>query len=153
MSAADTPISPDVINDKIVTLRNRLSAVEDELDRLRAELEWWETGQRLFGGGTPPAEAGSEADPAGVTASAESPNSEKPTLRNAIREVLGQEPRKTWKSEAVIEELQRRGWIPSGDNAAHHVRSMLAQMHRKGQARRMGRGMYRLPPEATTDSS
>ncbi len=151
MSSADAPISPSVINDKIATLRNRLSAVEDELDRLRAELEWWETGQRLFGDGTPPAEAGSDA-PETTAAFAGSLNGEKPTLRNAIREVLGQEPRKTWKSEAVIDELQRRGWIPSGDNAAHYVRSMLAQMHRKGQARRMGRGMYRLPPEATDSS-
>jgi hypothetical protein len=148
MSSAEAPISPNVISQKIVELRARVSSTEDELNRLRTELEWWETGQRLFGeedgemaenGATPPESAPSAKAPA---------NGKKPTLREAIFFVLGQEPRKTWKAEAVIKELRRRDWIPSGENAEHHTRSMLAQMHRKGQARRMSRGAYRLPPDS-----
>jgi hypothetical protein len=137
------PIPAEVIAEKIDALRAKVAATTDELERLRTELDWWETGQRLFGAAeTDSASARETAQPAASDAA-----DGKPTLRAAILAVLGQEPRKTWKTEAVIAELRRRGWLPKGEYAEHHTRSMLAQMHRKGQARRVDRGQYRLPPE------
>jgi hypothetical protein len=143
----DVPLSPGAIEENITRLKKTVSVKEDELNGLQAELEWWEKGQELFG--RVPGEA---TDPLPI-ADAESEDAEhslngsRPPLRNRILTILGQEPRKTWKAEQVIDEMRERDWMPSGDSAEHHVRSMLAQMHRKGQARRMGRGMYRLPPE------
>ncbi len=134
------PIPPDVIDQKIAALRGEVAAAAAELERKRAELEWWETGRRLF------SETTDTEDDAGAEDDANDKGT-KPTLRAAILAILGQKPRKTWKTEAVIAELRRRDWLPNGENAEHHTRSMLAQMHRKGQARRMDRGYYRLPPQ------
>jgi hypothetical protein len=150
MSSSDAPISPAVIRQKAVELRERVSAVEDELNRLRTELEWWETGQRLFGDEGGVAENG--AAPPDPAPSVKASHGKGPSLRQAILLILGEEPRKTWKTDQVIAELRRREWFPSGDNAEHHTRSMLAHMHRKGQARRMARGAYRLPPEPKDSS-
>jgi len=150
MSSSESPISPAVIDEKVAELRGRVSASEDELNRLRTELEWWETGQRLFGD-----------DEGGVTENGAAPapapsrgasSGRRPSLRQAILLILEEGPRKTWKTDQVIAELRRREWFPSGENAEHHVRSMLAHMHRKGQARRMARGAYRLPPEPKDSS-
>jgi hypothetical protein len=140
---SESPISAAVIAENISRLRKHVSAKEDELNSLRTELEWWETGQQLFG--DVPAEPSDELplEPA----ESQTANGAKPPLRNRILLILAQEPRKTWKTDAVIAEMRERDWLPGGEHAEHHVRSMLAQMHRKGQARRMGRGQYRLPPE------
>jgi len=131
--SSEPPISEEVISAKVRELRSLIEAQEEQLDRMREELQWWETGQRLFGGPPEPTvthEVGS--------------NGSKPSLREGITAVLADGPA-VWKTEDVIEELQRRDWLPNGKNAAHHVRSMLAEMHRKGQARRVTRGRYRLP--------
>jgi hypothetical protein len=146
---SETPISAAVIAENINRLRKHVSAKEDELNSVRAELEWWETGQQLFGdvpdepSDELPLEAADEPDANGA----------KPPLRSRILMILAQQPRKTWKTDAVIAEMRERDWLPGGEYAEHHVRSMLAQMHRKGQARRMGRGMYRLPPERKDESA
>ena len=145
--SSDLPISARAIAERITELRKAVSTAEDQLNRLREELEWWEKGQRLFVLEPEPQEPLPLNEDADEESAPTSSNGTKPTLRGAILAVLGQEPRKTWKTEAIIAELQRRDWMPGGEYADHHVRSMVAQMHRKGQARRMGRGMYRLPPD------
>lgn len=142
--SSDAPFSAGEIAEHITEMRKAVSDAEDRLNRLRTELEWWETGQQLFGDSAPtkPAEQ--------LPLPADDPpptNGAMPSLRKRIQIVLGMEPRKSWKTDAVIDELRRREWLPGGDYAEHHVRSMLGQMHRKGQARRMARGLYRLPPE------
>ena len=143
---SDAPISAAVIADNISRLRKHVSTTEDELNSLRTELEWWETGQQLFG--DVPAEPSGELPLETAVEHTTAANGAKPPpLRNRILMVLAQEPRKTWKTDAVIAELREHDWLPAGEYAEHHVRSMLAQMHRKGQARRMARGTYRLPPE------
>lgn len=145
----DPPITAAQIAANISQLQKQVSATEDTLSRLRTELEWWETGRKLF---ADELSAPSDELPLEVAETASS-NGDKPPLRNRILAVLGQEPRKTWRADAVIAELRQRDWLPGGENAEHHVRSMLAQMHRKGQARKMGRGTYRLPPEQKDGTS
>jgi hypothetical protein len=142
--SSDAPIPPAVIAENVAELRKRVAATEAELEQLRTQLDWWETGQRLFGDDT---EAEPKAEPASTLPEGSSDGG-RPSLREAVLTVLSQEPVKTWKTEAVIEELRKRDWLPNGKYGEHHTRSMLAQMHRKGQARRMGRGLYRLPPSA-----
>jgi len=146
------PIPPEVIEQKIRSLGKEVDDAEEYLDRLRQELEWYVRGRRLFGDSvqnpaTDPlpgiAEERETSDDTEIVGGEENG---KPTLRDAILDVLGQEPRKTWQMEAVIEELRRHDWLPGGKNAEHHTRSKLAEMHRKGLARRMDRGRYRLPP-------
>jgi hypothetical protein len=141
---SETPISAKVISENINRLRKEASAKEDELNSLRAELEWWETGQQLFGEAP---EEPTDRLPLETSEETTATNGAKPSLRTRILLILSQEPRKTWKTEDVIAEMGKRDWLPGGEYAEHHVRSMLGQMHRKGQARRMGRGMYRLPPK------
>ncbi len=143
------PIPTEVIVQTIRSLQKEVSETEDHLRRLREELEWYERGQQLFGNSVEPAVERlpgieEEREPGNDMATREGG---KPMLRDAILHVLAQEPRKTWKTEVVIEELRTRGWLPGGKNAEHHTRSKLAEMHRKGQARRVDRGRYRLPPE------
>ena len=142
--SSDAPMSAGEIADHITKMKRAVSEAEDRLNRLQMELEWWETGQKLFGDA--PTNVVAEELPLDTDA-VESSNGTMPSLRDRIATVLGQEPRKTWKTEKVIEELKRRDWLPGGEYGEHHVRSMLAKMHRRGEARRQGRGMYRLPPE------
>lgn len=143
----DPPITAAQIAANISQLQKQVSTTEDALSRLRTELEWYETGRQLFANEQPEPSAELPLEEPPEVSDGASSNGSRPPLRNRILAVLGQEPRKTWKTDAVIAEMRRRDWLPGGNYAEHHVRSMLAQMHRKGQARRMGRGMYRLPPD------
>jgi hypothetical protein len=147
MSSSDPPIAPDVMARRIGDLRAEVAATETRLSKLQAELAWYQDGEKLFGDAPPdpdvvPALPGLAGEPP-----ARKTNGDKPTLRLAILTVMREHPTKTWKTESVIAELTRRDWLPNGANAEHHARSMLAQMHRKGQAKRIERGRYRLPPE------
>lgn len=137
-------------------LRAWVEAAEHQLESKRAELVWYEDGLRLFGDG----ERDPEVEPplpgfAGDSANEGRNGSErasKPSLRNAILAIMREQPTKSRKVESVIAELRRRDWLPGGENGEHHTRSMMAQMHRKGQLRRVDRGRYRLPPEPKDDS-
>lgn len=146
------PIPPAVIAKRIGELRAEVGASEAHLTMLRAELAWYEDAKRLFGDARPdpavePSLPGLASEPA--TAST---NGSKPTLRQAILIVMGEDSRKTWKVEAVISGLRHHGWLPGGDNGEHRTRSVLAQMHRKGEVKRIDRGRYRLPPAPKDDS-
>jgi hypothetical protein len=140
---SDMPLSEETIASNMQVLRSRISALESELARAREELSWWQTGLRLFGEPAP-------AEPPMQASFNESANGSKPPLRKAILTLL-EENQQSWTTDAVIKELRERAWMPNGQNAQHHVRSMLAQMHRKGEASRVGRGRYRLALPARTD--
>jgi hypothetical protein len=118
--------------------------------RLLDELEWWESGKRFFGfdgdqEGEPEAQ---EKAPEPVSGQQQSfiSNGSKPTLREAIMRVIGEQPKKTWQTEEVLTALRKRGWISDAKNADQHARSKMGEMHRKGDLRRIRRGHYRLPP-------
>lgn len=145
------PIPLDVIKRRIGELRVEAEAAEDHLANVRAELAWYEDAQRLFGDASPNPDVEPSLPGLGDSPGA-SPNGSKPTLRQAILTVMREQPNKTWKVEAVIGELRRRDWLPAGAHGEHHTRSMMAQMHRKGQAKRIDRGRYRLPPTPKDDS-
>ncbi len=167
---AKVPLPPDLITAKVDELQDRIDAAEQELERLRVELEWWETGRRLFGeeaeaeeesaqvaepSPAKPSEEGKGEDgtPAAEDSVDRSTNA-RPTLREALLTILQEQPNKTWPNDDMLAEMERRGWMPSGKNAQQHVRSMLAEMHRKGQARRVGHGRYRAPrPTPTKDAA
>lgn len=143
----DPPITAAQLVANINQLQKQVNETEDVLSRLREELEWYETGLQLFADEDSGVSAELPLVGLSEDSEIESSNGSKPPLRNRIITVLGQEPRKTWKTDALIAELRQRDWLPNGEHAEHHVRSMVAQMARKGQARKMARGAYRLPPE------
>jgi hypothetical protein len=144
------PIAPATIAKRIGELRTEVDAVEIRLAALRAELAWYEDGKRLFGDA--PRDPDVERPLPGPDNEPARTNGAKPTLREAILTVMRERPTKTWPVESVIAELRQREWLPTGDNAEHRTRSTLAQMHRKGQVKRMDRGRYRLPPESKDGS-
>lgn len=140
-----SPIPPELINKRIGQLRDDVDSTEDQLSKLRAELAWYEEAKQLFGDAPPDPDV--EPPLPGITEERETPstNGAKPTLRQAILKVMSDDARKTWKVETVIAELRERGWMPGGEHAEHRTRSVLAQMNRKGEIKRMDRGRYRLP--------
>jgi len=144
------PIAPAVIAKRIGELRTEVDAVETRLAALRAELAWYEDGKRLFGDA--PRDPDAEPPLPGLDPEPSPVNGAKPTLREAILTIMAERPNKTWPVESVIAELRQREWLPTGTHAEHRTRSTLAQMHRKGQAKRMDRGRYRLPPAPKDDS-
>jgi hypothetical protein len=140
------------IEARIGELRGAVDAEEQKLAMLRDELTWYEEAKRLFGNAprdpaVEPALPGLASQPGGPIA-----NGDKPTLRQAILTIMREQPNKTWAVESVISELRRRTWLPSGANGEHRTRSVLAQMHRKEQVKRIQRGRYRLPPERKDSS-
>lgn len=145
------PIPPAVIAKRIGELRTEVDAAETRMAALRAELAWYEDAKRLFGDAPRDPEVERPLPGLGNEEAARA-NGAKPTLREAILTVMRERPNKTWPVESVIAELRQRDWLPTGTHAEHRTRSTLAQMHRKGQAKRMDRGRYRLPPEPKDDS-
>lgn len=144
------PIPPAIIRQRIGELRAEVATAEEYLATIRAELAWYEHGEKLFGDAPPNPDVvrsfpGLDSEP--PRANGTQPIGTKPTLRVAILTVMRERPGKTWPVESVIAELRQRDWLPTGTHAEHRTRSTLAQMHRKGQAKRMDRGRYRLPPE------
>jgi hypothetical protein len=123
--------SPELIDTRVNALRQEVQAKRKELSRLEAELEWWEVGRKFFG---------SEADGGDPGAAM----AKKPTLRRAIVRVMLTKPKSSWLTETIIAELRGRDWLPTGKNAPHRTRSMLAQMARDDELKRTGRGRYRL---------
>lgn len=146
------PIPPDVITKRAGELRAEVALTEGHLAKLKAELAWYEDGIRLFGDAPPDPDVAPSFPELASEPDTPSANGDKPTLRKAILTVMREHPNRTWKVESVISELRRRDWLPGGANGEHRTRSVLAQMHRKGQAKRIDRGRYRLPPEPKDDS-
>jgi hypothetical protein len=128
-----TEIPAEVAGRRVQELREEIERTRQELNQLTDELEWWMAGRKFFG---PSQDTGANS---GVAEA-------KPTLREAIRRVMSERPTSTWPAERVIEELRGRSWLPSGKNAEHTVRSMLANMKNQNQLKRVGRGRYRLAP-------
>jgi len=146
------PISPKEMAERASALRTDIEDTERRLESLQSELAWYEDGLRLFGDSPPDPEVESPLPGIDPEPTQTSTNGTKPTLRNAILIVMREQPNKTRKVETVISELRQRDWLPGGVNGEHHARSMMAQMHRKGQIKRIDRGRYRLPPGSTEDS-
>jgi uncharacterized coiled-coil protein SlyX len=116
---AHSPLPPDALAELRRVLAETQGALQSASDRLRALQD--------------------EAQSIEVTVS------EKPLapLRERICLVLGREPVQTWRAEALIGELERRGWLPPGRHGGQYVRRMLADMLRGREVRRVGHGMYR----------
>jgi hypothetical protein len=145
--SSSAPIPPELVDKRISELSDEIDATTQRLTQLRDELQWYEAAKRLFGDAPPDPAVEPSLPGLGNEAGAARANGAKPTLREAILTVMREEPRKTWKVESVISELRQREWLPGGEHGEHRTRSVLAQMHRKGQAKRIDRGRYRLPPE------
>jgi hypothetical protein len=132
-------ISPRDIKQRIQELRGEVAQKRSELDLLAEELEWWEHGRRFFGESERP-------DRFKRTGQAAPVAEEKPTLRVAILRLMGERPQLVWPTKRILSELRVREWLPSGKNAEHTTRSMLAKMANRDELVRVGRGDYRLPP-------
>jgi hypothetical protein len=132
-----------MIDAKIDEVRDQVNQHRAALDQSLAELEWLETGRQFVG---------SDGGNATGTRSKETTSSQngRPTLREAILRVMGEKPSRTWPASAVIRDLKKRNWLPSGEFGEHHTRSMLARMYRSNELKRPKRGHYRLPPEKKT---
>src|SRR4051812_4574663 len=95
---SEPPISAEQMAERITRLREEVANAEERVALLQAELDWYLAGQRLF--------AQEDADPAtkpplpglepAPTTEPHERNGTRPTLREAIRLVLAQEPRETW---------------------------------------------------------
>ncbi|GEM_PF-2623994 len=139
-------ITPERVSTRIKDLRAKVEAKEEELDSLKDELTWWESGRRFFGfSEDEPDEARSGANEAQEELSI-SANGSTPTLREGVIRIMRQKPRKTWLSQEVLDGLRANGWISDAKTADHHARSKISEMFRKGELRRVKRGHYRLPP-------
>lgn len=140
-------ITPERVRTRITDLRAKVEAKEEELDSLKDELSWWESGRRFFGFTEDEAD---EAENSGAGEAQEeleiSANGSTPTLREGIIRIMRQKPRKTWLSQEVLDGLRANGWISDAKTADHHARSKISEMFRNGELRKVKRGHYRLPP-------
>ena len=66
---------------------------------------------------------------------------EKPTLRNAILLILGEQPRK-WSKKELLAELRSRGWLPGGQTPDKQLTNRLTEMKRRGEVVRHEAGVY-----------
>lgn len=146
----ESPFSAGEMAERVREVRKVVDALEDQLDHAKAELEWLEAGRKLLGFDEQRAEQPAELEL--EIEDAASANGTVPSLRNRVLIVLGQEPRKRWKTKEIVDEMRRREWLPKGEYGEHHVRSMVARMGRKGEIRKVAHGVYRLPPEPKGES-
>jgi len=148
----ESPMTREEFDQRIAELekeRDELAQTHEKVERL---LAWHVEGRRLFEGEAPeqdrtitelfpPAEA--FYGPRGV----------KPTLRQAIVATMRSAPGSEWPNSEVIAALDRHGWGPQGNNAAHIVRSKLAEMARMGELKNVARGTYMLPDHERGEDS
>jgi len=84
----------------------------------------------------------------------EGARSAKPTLAQAIVVVMeGQIPgKREWTAPQIMEQLREHGWMPSGKNAEHTVRTKLGQLARPGGVLvRVRHGVYELAPRVDAE--
>ncbi|HEX2096015.1 MAG TPA: hypothetical protein VHF50_01440 [Solirubrobacterales bacterium] len=81
-------------------------------------------------------------------ATRESSSEDQPTMREAIRRVLeDQPPGVALKLARIGEEIIQRGWMEEVPKDWQRLQMMASMMKRKGQLERPRTGFYRLPPK------
>jgi hypothetical protein len=129
-------------DEQIVDLERRLAEARKAASALEAELEWWQRGRELYG---PTQESGS------VVSRGLEAGDKRPTLALAIFLVMdsGRPEQTAWTAPQVMVALRERGWMPSGKNAEHTVRTKLGQLAKDGSlVRRVRHGVYTLDESA-----
>jgi hypothetical protein len=136
---ADPPFHPSQLtastwDTTIRDLEDEETTLAARLAQVREQLDWWRKGRALYArdtdGAAPdahPEARATEADPPAAAPAA------KPSLRQAILRVMLDKPpedgrERHWRSKEVIEEVERRGWLPGGTNPHNLVRRMLRAM-------------------------
>lgn len=130
--------------DSVKTERQRLKALDAELGRKQS---WLEQGIEYVGGDEPvPTESIQELVPPEVLFE---DARTKPTIRQAIILAMkAHPPERLWKPADVIDEMERRKWLPEAKTAHQMVRNrMLAMLERGELVRRDPGGFYQLAPD------
>jgi hypothetical protein len=70
------------------------------------------------------------------------PEDGSPRGREAVRRVMAEHPRRTWKQVEIFRELKKRGWIESGASPAA-ARVATRRLVTAGGAEKVGVGLYR----------
>jgi 1,2-phenylacetyl-CoA epoxidase catalytic subunit len=121
--------------ERIDDLKAKRDAAGKKLERLEAELAWWEDGLRIF---FPAREVDAFSGPDNASLL----DGRKPPLREAILRVMNESQRRAWTSKDVVAVLQERGWMPTGKYAVHTVRQRLRDLANDGQITKLERGTY-----------
>lgn len=137
---------------RIAALKEEIASLDKKWDRAQRELRWYMDGRTLLYGKEEPDQDERRSVAMGEGALFSAGDGPKPTLRRAILGIMESDARAGWSNSAVISALKRQGWMPGGENAEHSVRGMLALLARKGELKRLGRGVYALPGERRKDS-
>ncbi len=145
-----SPFPKEHFDDRIRELEAEVAEARAAYEGVQEELAWWRQGRELFNkratGGTEP-----EPDRSTAMDRPPTPSRERPTLREAILQVIREQDGAV-TNEELLESLRQHGWLPSGKTALHNVRARVARMSRDGELERVGRGTYRLPSvEPTPD--
>ena len=106
---------------------------------LEAELAWLKQGFKLF--------ASSHH-----TLPQPSSGAQKPVLRKAILNVMGDGTKDVWKVPELIDALTARGWMPNGKSAKQIVRSRVSSMNNDGELERVGYGAYKIPSSSSSET-
>jgi len=69
-----------------------------------------------------------------------------PSKRDAILRVLAENPTSALKLSEIREELVRRGWLAGDRRSVHALEVAITSMARRGDLRRVRRGLYELAP-------
>jgi len=136
---------------RVYALRADVEAAESRLAAMRRELDWYQAGLQIFGDASqdPDVEA-----PLPVPDQPADTQSERERLQaHAAKRHPDRDAREAdqdAQSRDGDRRVARARLATRGINGEHHTRSMMAQMHRQGQIKRIDRGRYRLPPEPKT---
>jgi len=158
--AASLP--PSYFDARIRALESREASQSKDLAQTRAQLEWWRNGRALFvhdeSGGS---YVQQEADPDSRVTELVPPDDvlnaagTKPTVRQSIVAVMRSRPpidaeEQPWRSQEVINEIERRGWMRTGKTAPNQVRRMMRKLaeDEHGPLVKLDYGTFALSPSA-----
>lgn len=136
MDRAQLIESLPALRDDLHAVRARALAAASEVEALEKIVEGIEA---LIRGDRPTFVPGAGIEAADENSSAP----ETPRGREAVRRVL-QETGTPWKLQALIAEIQRRGWIdPAAKQPAAAIRTAVGRLAEAGEVERVGAATYR----------
>jgi tellurite resistance protein len=134
----------------LAAIEAKIATLEKQAQRVGVELQMWRSALGLHQGRQAgeelrqrePLAAGIEAVAAVSATASVTSNDTKPTLRQAVLNVVGSQPNRRWATKQIRQQLVEAGWLAESDVASTHLYSMLSNMATKGQIKRPETGFY-----------